>query len=234
MPERKLCTVKEVLERTTEDLVVRDGQTVEFTPDKREYEHYFAQVKLTAFEDLQLLGFVPRGLAEEKVRQAIQSDDEQAHRLAITTIAAPTHNCGCKSSHQDSQSRFVSAYKQAQKSNNPALARLLSDHYQIKLPFHDPLPVLVKKWVAYFDEKRRFDSPLLVSLLMDVTISRNAVLATHRSLKSFLARNIWIHRSGQLLQRGSYMRIWANKISTFVDAKDIVMPAGKAPWSIGL
>jgi hypothetical protein len=234
MPELKLCTVKEALERTTEDLLVRDGQTVEFTPERREYEHYFAQVQLTEFEDLQILGFVPRGLAEENVRRAIESDDEQAYRLAMGTAEAPSHDCGCKSAHRNFQSRFSSAYKQLRKANSPALARLLSDHYQVKLPFNDPLPVLVKKWVAYFDERRRFHSPVLVSLLMDVTIGRNAVLATHRSLKSFLARNIWVHRSGQLLQRGSYMRIWANTISTFVDVKDIVMARSDAPWKVGI
>lgn len=231
MQDIPTCSVKEVLSRSTDNLVVPDGQTIEFTPSNRELSQHFARVRLTAFEDLQLLGFVPRGLREEDVRKAIASDDDQAYRMAAASISTLTHDCTCSPRHDTVADRLVAAHRQARRSNNPALARLLSDHYRADIAFHDPLPVLTRNWISYFDTKRHFDAGIVISLLTDVTIHRNAVLATDRTVKTLLARNIWIHRSGQLLQRGSYMRIWAHTISRFLDFEDILTTLSvDAPW----
>ncbi|MCE4072314.1 MULTISPECIES: hypothetical protein [Pseudomonas] len=231
MEDIQACSIKEVLRRSTDDLVVADGQTIEFTPSNREFAQHFARVRLAAFEDLQLLGFVPRGLSEEAVRKAMASDDDHAYRLATSSITTSGHDCTCSPRHGAITDRLVTAHRQARRSNNPALARLLSDHFQVDIAFHDPLPVLTRNWVSYFDTKRHFGADLVISLLADVTIHRNAVLATDSKLKSLLARNIWIHRTGQLVQRGSYMRIWAHSISRFQDFKDIVTTLHiDAPW----
>lgn len=229
------CSVKELLNRPTESLVVPDGQTIEFAPDKREFAHYFARVRLTVFEDLQLLGLVPRGLREDAVRQAIGSDEEQAYRTAAASLGALTHDCTCAPRRDRLSDRLAATYRQARRSNNPALARMLSEHYQTDIAFHDPLPALVRNWVRYFDTKRHFDAGIATSLFTDVTIHRNAVLATDRTLKLFLAGTIWIHRSGQLLQQGSYLRIWAHTIARFLDIRDIATTVRvDAPWRTAL
>lgn len=233
MQELRTCSVREVLDRQTEDLVVPDGQTVEFTPHNREFAHCFARVRLSAFEDLQLLGLVPRGLPEQALRQAIASDEEQAYRMAAASARPSRHGCGCAPSHDGGSGHLADTYREIHRSNNPALARLLSDHYESRIAFHDALPVLIRNWVRYFDTKRHFDAGIVTSVLSDVTIHRNGVLATDRTLKTLLARNIWIHRSGQLMQQGSYLRIWAHTVSRFLDIRDISAALRiEAPWRI--
>lgn len=239
----KTYSAKEALKREAEDLVVAEGQTVTLTPSSRELAHHFARVQLTAFEDLQALGFVPRRIAEQDLRRAIGSDDDEAYKMTVSLLAssAMSSPCGCndrpattrpESRYPSFQSRLQTTYKEVRKSNNPALARLLSDHYQARIPFDDPTPTLVKNWISYFDVTARFGEPILISVLQDVTIHRRGVLTTDPKVKSFLARYISIHRTGQLVQRGSYMKIWATEISSFIGLQDIVIASTDAPWRL--
>jgi hypothetical protein len=91
----------------------------------------------------------------------------------------------------------------------------------------------VKNWISYFDVTARFGAPILLSVFQDVTIHRHGVLTTDPQMKSFLARNIWIHFTGQLVQRGSYMKIWATEISRFFELQDVVTTFNsQVPWKL--
>ena len=166
----KTYPAREALKRGAEDLVVAEDQTVTLTPSSRKLAHHFARVQLTAFEDLQALGFVPRRIAEQDLRRAIGSDDDEAYKMTVSLLASSgmSSPCGCndrpatmrpESRYPSFQSRFQTAYKEVRKSNNPALARLLSDHYQARIPFDDPTPTLVKTGFRILMSLRAFASP---------------------------------------------------------------------------
>jgi hypothetical protein len=240
----RVYPARDALKRESDNLVVPEGQTITFTPSDRGLAHYFARVELAAFDDLQILGFVPRKLPEQEVRRAIQMDDDEAYKMSASAVASFGTPCGCESraavtartgQYETFQIRFRKAYREVRRANNPALARLLSDHYGVQIPFNDPLPTIVRNWISYFDVTARFGPPILISVLQDVTIHRGGALTTDPGLKSFLARNIWIHKTGQLVQRGSYLKIWAHAISGFWDFQEIVTAAGLEPsWKLGL
>jgi hypothetical protein len=66
------------------------------SPAHPELAESFAKVRLRNFEDLQLLGFVPRKLAEDKIRSALRADDDEVYRIASASTSAPSSShCDC-------------------------------------------------------------------------------------------------------------------------------------------
>jgi hypothetical protein len=104
-------------------------------------------------------------------------------------------------------------YNGIRKRHNPALARLLSDHYGTQMSWDTPVPAIVRKWVIFL----RLNPEIIITLLGDITIHRNATLAVAASSKSLMAWNIWIHTTGRLVAHGSYLKVWANSINRFTD-----------------
>jgi hypothetical protein len=233
----KLCTAKEALRHEARNIVVPENVDLTLSPSHPELLNYFVRVPLKTYEDLQLLGFVPRKLSEEKVRQAIAADDEEAYKLSGTLSPQAPSDCECKNTLPRASSysqNLRSIYNGIRKTHNPSLARLLSDHFSTHITWDDPVAGITRKWALYLDS--RLSKVLLVAILMDITINRGASLAVDANVKSFLAHNIQIHRTGRLIQQGSYMKIWANSMTTFLDFTDVLtqVPKVAPPWLIGL
>jgi hypothetical protein len=231
----KTCSASEALRGEQENLVVEENQTVAFSPANRDVAHHFVRVRLTGFEDLQTIGFVPRRLSEDAARRAILADNDETYKLAASQMASSQTSCRCERSdrHANFKTQLRDVYTRIRRFNNPALARVLSDHYETHIPFHDPFPALVNNWISYLDFTVRFGEPILLSVLADVTIHRGGVLVTDRKLKSFRAWNIWIHSRGQMVHKSTYIMVWANKIASFLDLQDIVSSFNRdVPWRL--
>lgn len=213
--EIKLYTAKDALKREASRIEVPENTEMLLSPTNREFASYFAQVEIKSYEDLQLLGFVPRRLSEEKVRQAIAADDDEVYKIASSSMAQKSaHDCNCGNQDAYAEKPYGSSlrtnYNSIRKRHNPALARLLSDHLNTHVSWDDPSASIVRKWAL--SSRIRAISSLLFE---DITINRNATLAVAANTKSLLAHNIWIHQTGRLVQQGSYLKIWANSINTF-------------------
>ena len=88
--EIKLCTAKDVLKREASRIEVPENAEMLLSPTNREFASYFSQVEIKSYEDLQLLGFVPRRLSEEKVRQVITADDDEVYKVAYSSMSQET------------------------------------------------------------------------------------------------------------------------------------------------
>lgn len=238
-PEVKLCTAKEVLRREVRQIVVPENAELLLSPSHPELAHCFVRAHIKSYEDSQLLGFVPRKLSEEKVRQAIAADNEEVFRLASSIVSQLSpHNCECQNESERTSVSFRGSlratYDRIRKAHNPALGRLLSDHFGAHVPWDDPLASITRKWILALDNKIYATRPILVALTADITINRDASLIVDAGLKSLLAHDVWIHRRGRLVQRGSYIKIWANSVQSFQDLH-IGAPIKVAPpWSVAL
>lgn len=231
----KTCSASEALCGEQESLVVEENQTVMFSPSNRDVAHHFVKVRLTGFEDLQTIGFVPRGLSEDVARRAILADNEETYKLAASQLALSQPSCRCERGdrHISSGAQLRDVYTQIRRFNNPALARVLSDHYKTHIPFHDPFPALVNNWISYLDLTTKFGAPVILSVLGEVTIHRGGVLVTDRKLKAFLAWNIWIHPRGQMVHKSAFIRVWASQIASFQDVVDILSSYDRdVPWRL--
>lgn len=234
----KLCTAKEALRHEARKIEVPENVDLAMSPTHPELFNSFVRVRLNSYEDLQLLGFVPRKLPEEKVRQAISSDDDEVYKMAINLSRQAPSDCECTNPHERIPSSFGhnlrGVYNGIRKAHNPSLAKLLSDHFSTHIPWDDPIAGITRKWALYLDS--RFSAVILAVILLDITINRGASFTVDANVKSFLAHNIRIHRTGRLIQEGGYMKIWANSMTTFLDFSDVVTqdPRVAPPWLIGL
>jgi hypothetical protein len=202
----------ELLRREGRRIEVPENAEVLLSPSNPEFAPFFYQVPLRSYDDLQLLGFVPRRLSEERVRRAIAEDDDEAYRLAISAPLEAAADCECSGGANMSRAgRFRGAYNALRARHNPALARLLSEHYGARVEWDSPVAGIVRRWA----DALRPEYIAIIALLEDITINRNATLFVAPSAKSLLAHNIWIHRTGTLRQQGSYLRVWANSINHF-------------------
>jgi hypothetical protein len=233
MEERKLtrqiaeirpCTAADALQRDAIDLQVCDDEELELSPNDRAHHKYFARVKLGAFEDLHLLGLVPRGLRYEAIRTAIVTDDKAALQLAEARVRQNAAHSTC---HCDNNDRRTESFSESLRSTvrairrdyNPALAHLLSSHYGTEFSWDSTLAISVRGWTSRFVNH----ALVTVSLFRDITIGRNARLEVDATAIELLARHIWIHRTGTLSHRGGYLRVWANSIQNYLEFSEAVV-----------
>jgi len=231
--ELKPCSATEALRRDVVDLHVDDDDQLVLSPTERTHHPYFSRIRLEAFEDLQVLGLVPRGLRQEAVRSAIASDDEAVLRLAEERARRGEAAAPCRCSHPSARSGSFSddlrtSYQAIRRDYNPALARVLSNHYGTELKWDSNLAISVRGWASRFSKQ----ALVTIALFRDIQIGRNARLEVEASSVELLARNIRIHRSGTLSHHGAYLRVWANSIESYLLEMSDTVKAEKAIWAI--
>lgn len=231
--EVKLYTAKEALSRQTRRIDVPDNTELLLSPTDPEFVDFFSRVQLTSYGDLQLLGFVPRKLPEEKIRHAMTADDGEVYKIASSMPSSFTRNCDCGGADvaaaRSGISGLRSTYNSIRKYHNPGLASLLSDHSGTYISWDSPAAGIIRNWIVYLQIKPE----IIFVLVEDITINRNATLAVAPSAKSLLAFNIWIHHTGRLVQHGSYLKIWANSINEFKNFLSTTTTVTKnVPWLI--
>lgn len=234
-PEIRLMTAREALGLEPRPIVVPDDHEIVLSPDDRQFTRSFARVRLSTYEDLQLLGFVPRHLSEEKVRRAISADDAEVYQMAGRMVsAAPSCDCSGHALSAQASARMSpvrSTYNRLRKHHQPALAAVLADHYGAQVAWDEPVSAVVRNWASAV----RTGPIIHIALLDDITINKNATLTVAAPAKSLLARNIWIERTGRLVQQGSYLKVWANSINRFrhLDLNLVATAAKNAPiWQL--
>lgn len=230
----KLYSAREFLSQEGRTIEVAENSELVLSPSNPEYARHFARVSLKSFEDLQLLGFIPRRLSIEKVRTAIAADDAEVFRLATTMPSQP--RCDCHPSDlylkpvSLGRGGFRPAYQAIRNRHNPALARVLSEHLGTTVAWDHSLVGIVRKW----DRFVALNPEIFALLLDDIVINRNATLSVAAASRSLLARNIWIHRTGKLTHSGSYLKIWADSIESFVGIRIKITDTVRnlPPWSL--
>jgi len=211
---------REVLRRETHRLEVPEGSEQVLCPTNREQAGRFFRARIESYADLQTLGFVPRRLAEDKVRHAVAEDDRVVFERVSSCAQLPSP-CGCSGSDHAAAGRTTPlrhAYNAERKRHHPALARLLSDHLGAAVEWDSPVAATTRRWLT----AAKASTVIIGLLLQDIVIHRNAQLSVAAAAKSLFAHDIFIHRTGRLVQQGGYLRIWANSIHRF---NDIVVSA---------
>lgn len=216
-PNSPLISAREALSRELSDIEVRENSERWLSPNDDEYAQHFASVRIRTFDDLQLLGLVPRKMVEAQVRHAIEADNSEAYRRAQSAVERASHasQCGCQCEDPGRArvpgGEFRSAYNAVRRFHNVSLAKVFSERYRSEFRWDDPAVEVSRRWIERFDSRRIAGITALFA--RDIRINRNAKLHVDSSAHSLFSRHIWIHRSGQLIHQGSYLRIWATSIS---------------------
>ncbi|PEA03841.1 hypothetical protein [Bacillus cereus] len=231
--EIKLYSAVEALEREARRIEVPENTELLLTPTDRELSSFFSRVQIKSYTDMQILGLIPQGLAEEKVRHAIITDDQEAYKIATTTMPYwTTRNCECEGGGTDSTRSFGKnirlTYNDIRKDHNLALANLLSDHYGTHVAWDSSIVSMISRWQKFIGWE------ILVLLAEDIIINANATLKVDSRNRNMvlLAHDIWFHETSQLVQQCRYLKIWANSINSFYN----IIPVGRIerkitpPW----
>jgi hypothetical protein len=119
------------------------------------------------------------------------------------------------------------SYNSIRNRHNPALSKLLAEHYRTHIAWDSPVASIVRKWAD------SVKAVIGIALLQDIIINKDSTLWIDGNVKSLLARNIVIHRTGRLVSGGGYLKIWANSIER-MGATLVVTQVGDAPWKLGI
>ena len=227
-PERPAATItpEDAVRRDVADIVVSEDEETALTPKRREFAKHFARVRLRRFSDLQALGLVPRQVEEQAIRAAIAADDEDALRLAKELVVrrpVEARPCECHSHGAAGPVRFdrdlKSHYLQVRHSYHPALAKQLSGRYGTSFAYDSVFAGTVRQWTRRLEARAVIE----VAVVQDITIGRGATLVLSSDTSVLLARSIRIHRSGKLIHRGGFLRVWATSITSFLlELSDVV------------
>ena len=248
-----LLPAAELLRRDRFTLDVAEDEEVTLTPDDDRFVRGLARVRVESFDDLSILGLVPRGIGEERIREAIAADDMATHELAASRPdpgGSAGYGCGCcgeTALGEDPASALTRAdsslgvrdvgdrlYRRLRTFHHPALAQVLSERYHTEIQRNDPLASVVHKWVTKFDTDRLRITPLFASIWQDITVRRGGRLTLDKGLSLMYARHLRIHRQGRLIQQGNYTKIWAASVeSYFFDDQIANLAIVAEPWLTG-
>jgi hypothetical protein len=209
----QLLKPQELAKQDFKPIEVAADSTLHLVPDNAEYKDVFARVALDSFDDLQVMGFIPRRLSEEKLRHVIAEDDKLSYQMATSNGVPNSHDCSCNGTAANGTSDLRRSYEGLRKRNNPNMAKLLTDHLGSDISWDSSMAASIRKFAL----SSRVSREIIALLVSDITINKNATLSVAAASKSLWAHDIMIHRTGRLTYGGSYLRIWANSISRFND-----------------
>ncbi len=239
--ELPLVRPEELLKSRGDDVKVDDGQELHLAVGQRGSSRHFARVQAASIHDLQTLGLVPRGLAAEALKRAMDQDDQAAYQVAregLLRNSTSVPPCGCEASTaaaaaaaEPHRMSFDRVYARARKNHHPALAALLSDHQKTRFRWDS---IHVQSVWGWADRVGKMISvtPIVVALFQDIVIGRGARLVFDAQAAQMYARGIYIHRTGTLAHSGGYLRIWASSISSFNEWRAQAVLATHVPWSL--
>lgn len=195
------------------DLKINDGKVVKAS-DKILQPHTFA-VAISSFRDLQLLGYVPRALAQKEVYKSIQSDDQRASAISDQQLERGARPCECagneKATVKFGTERPDQRWRSIRSQSQHNLAQLLCAHYKIPFQPNHLIAGNVWNWVTRLEHKKRIILPAFV--LKDIVIGPLSTFRLNDAVQQIvLARNIYIHSTGKFITGSGYTRIWANSV----------------------
>lgn len=221
----KVLSPDEFVRVEPEPLIVQEGTVLVLEPTNQDLSKYFATVALRTYEDLQTMGFMPRGIELQRIKDALQDDDDATRReVELRRNATEMYP----------RTGMRQQYNQSRREYHPALSRVLADHYGVSIAADSTSARTVWNWAKYVEVKK--GGPILATLFQDITIHQDATLTVGKQIKTLFAGDIYIHETGTLVSLGSYLKIWASSITafdgpTFINTAVIVK---SPPWKLDI
>ncbi|WP_371750629.1 hypothetical protein [Mycobacteroides sp. LB1] len=215
-------SIARFLKAERRSLTVPDEKSVIVDPGDREWADVTHRLEIAGFDDLQALRLVPERLDEQVARQAIAADDidarEIARRMAETVAEhADTQDscctpCASKSDGRVSYpARLGQLYREIRPAMHTHLSRAVGDALGVPLEADSQQAKITHAFAQrYAAHVTRI--PLVVVLLKDIEIGKNATLTLGSKAKSLWANDIRIHSGGRLVVTSSYIKIRATSV----------------------
>jgi hypothetical protein len=204
LPRRELptpVTVEEAMRDAEFDVTVPDGMVMAAGPFEAEYADAFRLAEVTAFADLQRLGFIPDLVDENSLVEAVRADERVFRGLLHRRgTADPDPSCACAAGHADGAPTLARRHVQDR------LVDLLQPLHRDVLRADDPAVLHAyhhaRAWMA---RPNRY----LVGIyaLNDINIGDRATLTMTPTVQALHARDITIGDEGRLRFTGGGVHV---------------------------
>lgn len=236
--EELLLRPENVLRREMHDFRVGAGAELYLSPEHPNCRDFFASIDVRSIKDLQTLGLVPREVPEQELRRAIAADDEAALATAREILLrTPAHPCPCGEKEggaaqpaQPYARALKQAYVHARRMYNPSLAQLMSRHQRVSFAWDSVAVASVRGWAARMETA--LQTRVTAALFQDITVEKGATLVLDPDTSVLFGRSILIHKTGRIVHRGGYLRIWASEIVQFDFAATSTSAERQIPWRV--
>lgn len=210
-----VISIKEALQQKSDSLVIPAEKTVEIGPDQKEYAKLFSFVQIRSFQDLQDLSLIPAELSEEKVKQAITRDGNEAFAIAQTRLRQGAQSsCNCHKEegeeaheHLGYRDQIRGIYNEVRKAHHPNFAQVLGDIYRAEVAFDDPVVAHTHAMISAYYAGRFTAVKMPVMKIADITIQKNATMNVAATTKLVFANNIRIYTGGKMKLNSSFTKI---------------------------
>jgi hypothetical protein len=229
--EQTIVALEEALKRDIHALKVPENKEIYLSPQKSAFGNHIAQIEIRKYKDLQVIGYAPHELSQDKIDDAIVNDNEESYKIANILDNSIKNDCSCNRniSNKTSPSNFEDIYRNIRKRSNFSLAKLFSKHYDRPILPDDPAPNRLRKLVTKL-KNTVLAGPAVI--FEDITIESKGVLTLDPDIILLFARDIWIHRTGRLVSRGMNLNIIANSIKLFSANNDIRLSRVQPFWRL--
>lgn len=205
--------VDEIFAQPRESISLRPDETLDLDPSNERVRGFYHEAEIRSFADLQTLDLIPRRLDENRVREAINADDDEVLAAAMRRAGNGDRDCGCssedggttRSSKLAYSDDLRSMYSAMRRRYNPRLARILTENTGVFHNYDDIAPAVVTHW-----SKNWWSTPAMLLqlwLFMDVEVGANSTLVLGKSAKGLYCGDLRIHVGGRLVVKGSAVKI---------------------------
>jgi hypothetical protein len=216
-----VVSIKEVMQRKSESLIIPAEKTVDIGPDQKDYAKFFSVVQIRSFQDLQDLGLIPAELSEEKAKQAITRDGNEAFAIAQTRLrqGSSPKPCSCHGEEGKQgeerpayRDQIRGVYNEVRKAHHPNFAQVLSEVYRAEVAFDDPIVAHVHAFISGLYAGRFTVTKVPVLKIADITIQKNATMNVGSTTKLLFANDIRIYSGGKMKLNSSFTKIKCSSI----------------------
>jgi hypothetical protein len=184
----------------------------------RDFARVFRVGRVSSFEDLRMLGYVPEGLDEGEAVEAVRADTAAALREARTLVQGgfQPNECSCHDASAAPvagyREQVDQAYRTIRGTHHDHLIEVMQPHLKVSVTHRHPAVGLVRRRLERWLELRERWLIGIVAL-RDINIGDNATLHWPPITNALYARDINIGSAGHLKFQGGSVKVRCHAVN---------------------
>jgi hypothetical protein len=197
----RAISVKEFFAGEPKDIIIPESSEILISPNSDKHESLYHFVSVKSIDDLKDLSLIPFEINSDKLKQAIQSDDEEAVKIAKSNFKYDLSECDC---HDKKRNTLKSVFTGIRKQSHFELTNLLTNYYNQKMHWDSMEVKHTYKWISLVTDSVR-SHVLSVLLTNDVIINRNSTMIIDTGTDLIRGRDLKIYSGGKMKIKSSYL-----------------------------
>lgn len=197
----KVISVREFFTAEPRDINVPESHEISIGPNVENYQNFYHFIAVKSIDDLKQLNLIPSEINIDKLKKAIQSDDEVAVKIAKKNFKYDLKECDCPDKKQSSLTSFYAGIREQ---SHFELTNLLADYYNKKLDWDSNEVKHTYRWTSMLTDAAR---SIILSVLYanDIIIKHNSTMIVKVGTDLIRGRDLRIYSGGKMVIQTSYL-----------------------------